>query len=156
MERSLQLSLLETCPVSSSAALRSKCRQAMISPEHERPHQERLGAMSLSKVKLRNSCFDQAPPECSQAFPRLQGGRPSQQLEGRKVVAALPPLLHALGISGWLIQVLLPITGRTGVAVPSDVAVAVAIGLVSVLPSGIKNQQTTTNRNKFHHPKSQH
>ena len=54
-----------------------------------------------------------------------------------QLACGLVPILHANSISGWLLQVLLPITGRAGVAVPSDLIVAAAVGFVSAAPSGI-------------------
>jgi len=48
---------------------------------------------------------------------------------------ALPPALHALELCGWLLDVLLPITGRLGVVVPSDAVVALVVGVATLLPT---------------------
>ena len=55
---------------------------------------------------------------------------------GLQLLGGLFPTMHMNGICGWLLQVLIPITGRAGAALPTDIVVAVVVGLSSALPSG--------------------
>ena len=48
----------------------------------------------------------------------------------------MDPLLHVHSVSAWLLQVLIPISGRAGVQLPIEMVVALFIGLVTALPAG--------------------
>lgn len=52
-----------------------------------------------------------------------------------QTVGALLPALHGLELCSWLLQVLLPISGRMGAVLPSDIVVGVAVGVCSLLPT---------------------
>ena len=53
-----------------------------------------------------------------------------------QTLGALLPILHLHTIGSWLLEVIIPISGRAGVLLPADVVIAFLIALVAVMPSG--------------------
>ena len=77
---------------------------------------------------LSSACGSSSDPRAAAATAQLASAT--------QLLAALLPTLHMNGICGWLLQVLIPITARTGVVLPTDVAVGVVVALITTLPSG--------------------
>ena len=75
--------------------------------------------------------------------PRRAAAATQRLATAAQLLAALIPTLHMNGICGWLLQVLIPITARTGVVVPTDVAVGAVVALVTALASTNRFQPVT-------------
>ena len=67
---------------------------------------------------------------------RMMPPAPSAHAMGATIaqlLGALLPLAHLSELCAWLLEVLLPITGRTGVVIPSDVVIGVAVSVIAAL-----------------------
>lgn len=63
-----------------------------------------------------------------------------------QVLGALLPALHLSDLLGWLVEVLIPITGRSGVVIPSDIVIAVIMALITALCGGTLTAVLHTSR----------
>ena len=53
-----------------------------------------------------------------------------------QMIGAVLPVLHLHSISSWLLEVILPITGRAGVLIPTDPVIGLLVSIVAITPSG--------------------
>ena len=68
-----------------------------------------------------------SPKGATEVAPQGLGAATAQLL------GALLPWAHLSDLLGWLMEILIPITGRSGVVIPSDVVIGVVVWLISAL-----------------------